>query len=49
MAAASRRDVKSLEKLIPQTDRVAYVSNGGGASDRCSKSRLGKNTDRSVQ
>jgi len=27
-AAASRRDVKSLEKLIPQTDRVAYVSNG---------------------
>jgi hypothetical protein len=27
-AAAERRDVKSLEKLIPQTDRVAYVSNG---------------------
>lgn len=27
-AAASRRDVKTLEKLIPQTDRVAYVSNG---------------------
>ena len=27
-AAAGRRDVKSLEKLIPQTDRVAYVSNG---------------------
>ncbi|HEX3525719.1 MAG TPA: Ig-like domain-containing protein [Thermoanaerobaculia bacterium] len=27
-ADASRRDVKSLEKLIPQTDRVAYVSNG---------------------
>ncbi|HEX3554858.1 MAG TPA: Ig-like domain-containing protein [Thermoanaerobaculia bacterium] len=27
-ASASRRDVKSLEKLIPQTDRVAYVSNG---------------------
>jgi len=27
-AAAARRDVKSLEKLIPQTDRVAYVSNG---------------------
>ena|GEM_PF-1559977 len=27
-AAASRRDVKSNEKLIPQTDRVVYVSNG---------------------
>jgi len=27
-ADATRRDVKSLEKLIPQTDRVAYVSNG---------------------
>jgi hypothetical protein len=27
-AAASRRDIKALEKLIPQTDRVAYVSNG---------------------
>src|SRR5436305_615617 len=27
-ADAARRDVKSLEKLIPQTDRVAYVSNG---------------------
>lgn len=27
-AAASRRDVKTLATLIPQTDRVAYVSNG---------------------
>jgi len=33
-AAASRRDVKSNEKLIPQTDRVVYVSNGHPVTGR---------------
>ncbi len=33
-AAASRRDVTSNAKLIPQTDRVAYVSNGNPVTGR---------------
>jgi hypothetical protein len=40
-AAASRRDVKSLEKLIPQTDRVAYVSNGRPITGRKYAETLG--------
>jgi hypothetical protein len=40
-AAASRRDVKSLEKLIPQTDRVAYVSNGHPITGRRYAETLG--------
>jgi len=40
-AAASRRDVKSLEKLIPQTDRVAYVSNGHPITGRKYAETLG--------
>jgi len=41
-AAASRRDVKSLEKLIPQTDRVAYVSNGHPITGRRYAETLGQ-------
>ncbi len=41
-AAASRRDVKSLEKLIPQTDRVAYVSNGNPITGRRYGETLGQ-------
>jgi SnoaL-like protein len=41
-AAASRRDVKSLEKLIPQTDRVAYVSNGHPITGRQYAETLGQ-------
>jgi hypothetical protein len=41
-AAASRRDVKSLEKLIPQTDRVAYVSNGHPITGRRYAETLGE-------
>jgi hypothetical protein len=40
-AAARRRDVKSLEKLIPQTDRVAYVSNGRPITGRKYAETLG--------
>jgi hypothetical protein len=40
--SASRRDVKSLEKLIPQTDRVAYVSNGHPITGRRYGETLGK-------
>jgi hypothetical protein len=40
-AAASRRDVKTLEKLIPQTDRVAYVSNGHPITGRQYAETLG--------
>jgi SnoaL-like domain len=40
-AAASRRDVKSLEKLIPQTERVAYVSNGHPITGRRYAETLG--------
>jgi hypothetical protein len=41
-AAASRRDVKSLERLIPQTDRVAYVSNGHPITGRRYAETLGQ-------
>jgi hypothetical protein len=41
-AAASRRDIKSLEKLIPQTDRVAYVSNGHPITGRRYAETLGQ-------
>jgi hypothetical protein len=41
-ASASRRDVKSLEKLIPQTDRVAYVSNGRPITGRRYAETLGQ-------
>jgi SnoaL-like protein/Big-like domain-containing protein len=41
-AAASRRDVKSLEKLIPQSDRVAYVSNGHPITGRRYAETLGQ-------
>ena len=41
-ASASRRDVKSLEKLIPQTDRVAYVSNGHPITGRKYAETLGQ-------
>jgi SnoaL-like protein len=40
-AAAGRRDVKALEKLIPQTDRVAYVSNGHPITGRRYAETLG--------
>jgi hypothetical protein len=40
--SASRRDVKSLEKLIPQTDRVVYVSNGNPITGRRYGETLGK-------
>jgi hypothetical protein len=41
-AAASRRDIKSLEKLIPQTDRVVYVSNGNPITGRRYGETLGR-------
>jgi hypothetical protein len=40
-AAASRRDVTSNAKLIPQTDRVAYVSNGHPVTGRQYAETLG--------
>ncbi|MFY9820978.1 MAG: Ig-like domain-containing protein [Thermoanaerobaculia bacterium] len=40
-AAASRRDVTSNAKLIPQTDRVAYVSNGHPITGRQYAETLG--------
>ncbi len=40
-AAASRRDVASNAKLIPQTDRVAYVSNGHPVTGRQYAETLG--------
>jgi SnoaL-like domain len=41
-ASAARRDVKTLEQLIPQTDRVVYVSNGHPITGRLYGETLGK-------
>jgi len=44
-ADASRRDVKALEKLIPQSDRAAYVSNGHPISGKAYAATLGQYYD----